>query len=70
MSVLGSAEPSDQSRAIFKWLEHGVFDALKRSFLDKCILTLSADAAETQTIEAWRHALPAATGAAGRTTCD
>ena len=42
--VLESEDPHPNATAIVDWMNHGVFDALKQGFLDRCVLVVSADA--------------------------
>ena len=51
--VLESEDLHPNAKAIIDWMDHGVFDALKRGFLDRCVLVVSADAEGENTIEAW-----------------
>lgn len=51
--VIESDNLHPNAKAIIDWMDNGVFDALKRGFLDRCVLVVSADADGKNTIEAW-----------------
>jgi len=43
----------DRARQVVEWMEHGVFDALKKQYLEKLVLLVSHDEKATDLIEAW-----------------
>ncbi|KAL1529946.1 hypothetical protein AB1Y20_000874 [Prymnesium parvum] len=49
--TLGGKKLTDQSKTFLSWVEQGVFDALNRGFLERCVLVISNE--EGKTVEAW-----------------
>jgi hypothetical protein len=51
LMTLGGESNTEESITFLKWVESGVFDALNRGFLEKCILVVTTESG--QTCEAW-----------------